>query len=243
MLYKTKAIVLNHLKYGDTSLVATIYCEALGRKTFLVQGVYKKKSKFHSTFFQPFTILDLEVDVNPKRELQRIKEITLSDPFHTIPFDPVKSALIIFLAEVLYKTIKEEEPNPPLFDYIYHAIQLLDIKDTGVANFHLVFLINLTRYLGFYPENNYSETNCVFDPVNGKFFPALSHHSIEEEKLSSFWLSNLINLNFESLELLPMNHNTRNNLLKLIIEFYNLHLGGLSNVKSLSVLQSVFEEN
>lgn len=243
MLYKTKAIVLNHLKYGDTSLVTTIYCEALGRKSFLIQGVYKKKTKFHATFFQPFTLLDLEVDINPKRELQRIKEIALDHPFHSIPFDAVKSALTIFLAEILYKTIKEEEPNPPLFEYLYHAIQLLDIKDSGIANFHLVFLINLTRYLGFYPENNYSEINEVFDPVNGKFFPALSHHGIEMQKQLSLWMSKLINLNFESLELLPMNHNTRNQLLKLIIEFYNLHLGGLSNVKSLPVLQSVFEEN
>ncbi|HEY4788998.1 MAG TPA: DNA repair protein RecO [Bacteroidales bacterium] len=242
MFYKTKAIVLNHLKYGDTSLVVTIYTEALGRKSFLVQGVYKKKSKFHATFFQPLTILDLEVDINPKRELQRIKEISFNTPFHSIPFDITKSAISLFLSEVLHKTLKEEEPNPPLFDYLYHTIQLLDINDTGVANFHLVFLINLTKYLGFYPVNNYSEIDCIFDPVNGKFFSALTSQSLNSDKVLSSWMSRLLNLSFEELETLHMNHQIRNSLLKFIIEFYNLHLGGLTNVKSLPVLQSVFEE-
>jgi len=242
MLYKTKGIVLNHLKYGDTSLVATIYCEALGRTSFMVQGVFKKKSKFYPSFFQPFTLIDLEIDVNPKRDLQRIKEIGLDHPFQSIPFDPVKSALALFLSEILYKTLKEEEPNPPLFEYLYHAIQFLDLKEKGVANFHLAFLINLTKYLGFYPINDYSETNCIFDPLNGKFLPILTYHGLDTDKMLSKWMSKLINLTFEGLDGLTMNHQTRNLLLKLIIEFYNLHLGGLTNVKSLPVLQSVFEE-
>ncbi len=242
MLYKTKAIVLNHLKYGDTSLVVTIYTEALGRKTFLVQSVYKKKSKFHATFFQPLTFLDLEVDINPKRELQRIKEIGFDIPFHSIPFEAAKSAIALFVSEILYKMLKEEEANPPLFDYLYHAIQLLDIKETGTANFHLIFLINLTKYLGFYPINNYSEVDCIFDPINGKFFPSLISQSVTSDRMLSRWMNQLLNLSFDELEALQINHQIRNLLLKLIIEYYNLHLGGLTNVKSLPVLQSVFEE-
>ena len=241
MLFKTKGIVLNHLKYGDTSLITTIYTEALGRKSFIVQGVYKRKAKFHSNFFQPFTLLELEIDVNPKRELQRIKEINLY-PFHSLPFDVIKSAIALFLSEILYKTLKEEEPNPSLFDYLYHTIQLIDIKDTGIANFHLVFLLNLTKYLGFYPVNNYSEVESLFDPLNGKFSQSLTSSSVNSDRILSQWVNQLLNLSFDDLESLQLNHQTRNSLLKLIIEFYNLHLGGLTNVKSLLILQSVFED-
>lgn len=242
MLHKTKGIILNHLKYGDTSLVATIYTEVLGRKSFLIQGAYKKKSRFRPTFFQPLTLLDLEVDIHPKRELQRIKEIGLAVPFHSLPFDSSKSTIALFLSEILYKTLKEEEPNPPLFDYLYHSIQLLDIRETGIANFHLVFLMNLTKYLGFYPINNYSETDCIFDPVNGKFTSSLSTVSLHTDRILSQHMHRLLGLSFDELEQMHLNHQTRNAILKLLIEFYNLHLGGLSNVKSLPVLQNVFDE-
>jgi DNA repair protein RecO len=241
MLHKTKGIVLNHLKYGDTSLVTTIYTEVLGRKSFMVQGVFKKKSKFPPPFFQPLTLLELEVDINSKRELQRIKEIRLAEPFHSLPFDAVKSAVSLFISEILYKTLKEEEPNPSLFDYLYHSIQLLDLKDAGIANFHMVFLLNLTKYLGFYPLNNYSETESIFDPLNGKFMSSLSSVSTNSERVVSEHINQLLNLSFDDLDQLHLSHQARNSILKLIIEFYNLHLGGLSNVKSLPVLQSVFE--
>ena len=100
MLHKTKGIVLNHIRYGDTSLVTTIYTEALGRKSFLIQGVYKKKTKFPPTFFQPLTLLELEIEVKPKRELQRIREIGLDIPFHSLPFDAVKRAISMFISEI-----------------------------------------------------------------------------------------------------------------------------------------------
>jgi DNA repair protein RecO (recombination protein O) len=242
MLYKTKAIVLNHLKYGDSSLIASIYTETHGRKTFLIQGFYKRKSKFHSTFLQPLTLLDLEIDVNPRRELQRIKEISFAYPFRTIPFDTVKASVALFLAEILYKTLKEEESNTPLFDYIYHAIQVLDMKDTGVANFHLLFLINLTKHLGFYPIDNYSESNSIFDSVNGRFYQFMPAQFTESDRLLSSWIHNLLNISFEQLETLQLNHFTRNGLLKLLIDFYHFHLGSLGEIKSLPVLKSVFEE-
>jgi DNA repair protein RecO (recombination protein O) len=242
MLYKTRAIVLNHLKYGDNSLISTLYTETHGRKTFLIQGFHNRKSKFHATFFQPLTLLNLEIDVSSKRELQRIKEISFAHSFQTVPFDTVKRAVTLFLAEVLYKTLKEEEPNPSLFEYVYHTLQLLDIKENGMANFHLLFLMHLTKHLGFYPIDNYSETNCVFDTVNGKFYQFISSQSKASDQTNSFLIHKLLSLSFDQLEILQLNHQTRNSLLHLIIEFYQVHLGSLSEVKSLPVLQSVFEE-
>jgi DNA repair protein RecO (recombination protein O) len=242
MLNKTKGIVLSHLKYGDTNLVTTIYTESHGRCSFLVHGFFKHKSKFHSAYFQPLTLLDLEIEVNPKRGLQRIKEAVLDYPFQSVPHNHTKRAIALFLSEILYKTLKEEEPNPSLFDYLYHVIQLLDTKEAGIANFHLVFLVHLTKFLGFYPTDNYSETNCIFDPVNGRFFPFIPSQSSEEERSLSHWVHRLLGLSFEQLETLSLNHQIRNSLLEFIIGFYHIHLGSLGNIKSLPVLQSVFEE-
>jgi len=242
MLHKTKAIVLNHLKYGDNGLIANIYTETHGRKAFLIQGFYKHKSKFHPTFFQSLTLLNLEIDVNPRRELQRIKEIGFAHPFHSVPFDTVKSSVAIFLAEILYKTLKEEEPNNPLFDFIYHAIQVLDMKDQGIANFHLLFLINLTKHLGFFPIDNYSETNCIFNTANGRFHHYIPAQFTDSDRFLSAWIHDILNASFDQLEALQLNHNTRNGLLRLILDFYHFHLGSLGEIKSLPVLQSVFEE-
>jgi DNA repair protein RecO len=240
MLYKTRGIVLNHLKYGDSSLVTTIYTEMFGRKTFLVQGVYGRKGKFRPTFFQPLTLLDLDVYINPKRDLQRIKEVAIECPFHSIPFVTVKSAVSLFVAEVLYKTLKEEEANPAMFDFLFHAIQIFDIKDSGSANFHLVFLLNLTKHLGFYPQDNYSAANCRFDPANGYFNAFLASSGDGKQKYISELFHQLMNVTFDGMEQPAMNHQTRNALLNLIIEYYNHHHGGLATLNSLPVLQSIF---
>jgi DNA repair protein RecO (recombination protein O) len=162
--------------------------------------------------------------------------------FHSTPYTHTKRAIALFLAEILYKTLKEEESNPSLFNYLYHAFQLLDTKETGIANFHLVFLINLTKHLGFFPNDNYSESDCIFDPLNGRFYPFISSQFSDSDRSLGLWIHRLLTLSFNQLEKLQVNHQTRNALLKFIIDFYHIHLGSLGVVKSLPVLQSVFEE-
>ena len=243
MIHRTRGIVLHHLKYGDTSLIVTIYTETHGRRAFLVQGVYGRKGKFHPSFFQPFSLLNLEVYINPKRDLQRIKEISFNTPLQSISFATTKSALALFICEILYKTIKEEEANTPLFAYLYHSIELLDLKESGVANFHLMFLIGLSKHLGFYPMDNFSEIDNLFDPANGRFYASLVSQSGGVDLILSRRVHEFLSSSYQRMDEIPMNHKLRNELLNLLIEFYNLHLGGLSNIKSLSVLQSVFDND
>jgi DNA repair protein RecO (recombination protein O) len=241
MYFKTKGIVLNHIKYSDTSLVTTIYTETHGRQSFMVQGVFRNKSKFPPVFFQPLTLLDMEISIAPKRELQRIKEASLHQPFHSIPFNTVKSAITLFIAEMLYKTLHEEEPNPPLFSFLLHSIQLLDLNDQGTANFHLWFLVNFTRHLGFYPINNYSEANSCFDVANGRFYAPVLMKPTAEDYATAKWINTLLLLQSDELSALTINHTTRNALLSQLLDYYNMHQGHLGNIKSLAVLQSVFE--
>lgn len=239
---KTPAIVLHHLKYTDSSLVATIYTRSHGRKSFLVQGVYRARSKFPATYFQPLTLLDLEISVNPRRELQRIRELTLHVPLNSVPFEITKSAIALFLAEILYRTLREEEPNPVMFDFLSNAIQFFDLADEGAANFHLWFLINFSKHLGFYPDNNYSSSHPVFDPVNGRFYAPMLVQPSERELQNGIWLHKFMTATLEEAGILRLNHSIRNSLLMLLVEYYQVHLGGLGEIKSLPVLQSIFGE-
>jgi DNA repair protein RecO (recombination protein O) len=185
-------------------------------------------------------LLEIQVDQKPARELQRIREVSLVQPFQSIPFDVSKRAITLFLTEVISKTIKEFEANPVLFQYLFTCIQLLDLNELDIANFHLVFLINYSKYLGFYPVDNYSEVNCLFDVANGKF----NDKVFKQERIDkgiSFLIHKLLNVNFHDMKTLQLDHYKRRVIMQVIIDYYNLHLGGIGEIKSLSVLQSLFE--
>src|SRR6056297_3707722 len=171
MIQSTRGIVLHSFKYGETGIICNIYTETHGKVAFLVQGARKHKAKLKANLFQPLFLLDLEVYYKEKRQLQKIREARNAHPFQSIPYDFRKRTIALFIAEVLYKSLQEEESNPPLFSYLINQIKMLDLKEEGLANFHLYFLIHLSKYLGFFPQNNYSRSFTFFDMQNGKFTP------------------------------------------------------------------------
>lgn len=241
MNIKTRGIVFHHLKYSDTSLIATIYTEASGRKSFLIKGVYRHKAQVKPGFFQPLTLLQMEMSISAKRELQRIKEISPSPILTNLYSNVNKQAIVYFIAEVLYKTVKEEEPNPALFEFLDHSIQYLDVSETNVANFHLVFLAQLSRFLGFFPLDNYSETDILFDTLNGSFVPEIMTNEFTFGKRISARFHELINLNFENAGSISLNRTERVELLEILLELYRLHLHGHLNIQSLQVLKELFD--
>ncbi|HEY3389073.1 MAG TPA: DNA repair protein RecO, partial [Prolixibacteraceae bacterium] len=169
MLQKTRGIVLRSIKYGETGMITTIYTEAFGRMAFIMQGIHGKKSSVKGNLLKQLFLLEMEVDYKPGRELQRVKEIKNISPFESIPFLIVKSSQALFLAELLEKVLREEESRPELFGFLFRSIQVLDLLEEGISNFHLIFLIQLTKYLGFGPSNNYSASNQFFDMIAGNF--------------------------------------------------------------------------
>ena len=239
MLQKTRGIVLNHIKYSETSIIATIYTESFGRQSFIVNGVHGKKSKIKVNVFQPLFLLDMEVYFKPKRDLQRIKELQNACIFSSLPYDLKKSTIAIFLAEILYKTIQEQEPNKELFEYLFHSVQMLDLKEES-SNFHIYFLIHLTKYLGFFPHNNYTETNCYFDLKAGSFVQIKPFHSRSLDKELSFIFSEMMTFSENQHDQIQMTYNQRIQLLEKILEYYALHHEGISSIKSLEVLREVF---
>ena len=152
MISTTRSIVLNHFRYGDSSLIVHLYTESMGRQTIFVKGAFSKKSPVRAAMFQPLHLVETDLHHRTNRQMQRVSNVQVYCQLQNIPFDPVKSCIALFIAEILYKTLKEEEANPGLFDFLLHAIQTLDLSDCGTANFHLAFLVHYSRYLGFYPN-------------------------------------------------------------------------------------------
>lgn len=240
MIQKTRGIVLHHIKYSETSVVATIYTEHFGRQAFLIKGVRSKKASIRANILQPLFLLDMEVYYKPTRDLQSVKEVRNAFVFSTIPYDLRKSSIALFMAEILYKTIREQEANPDLFDFLYHTIQILDLKTEGISTFHLYFMVQFTKYLGFYPTNNFSEQNCLFDLQNGSFVSAKPIHNQYLNKELSLLLSTLLPYSEDQHGTLQPEHMQKIHLLEKMIDYYCLHNDGLINIKSLGVLRDVF---
>ncbi len=152
MLQKTLGIVLHTLKYKDTSLIADIYTEVAGRASFMVSIPRSRKAAVKPVLFQPLALVELEADFRPNATIYKVKEAKSLYPFATLPYDPYKSAIALFLSEFLYRAVREEAENRPLFAYLYHSVIWLDECREGFANFHLVFLMRLSRFLGLYPN-------------------------------------------------------------------------------------------
>lgn len=241
MIEKTRGIFLRAVKYSETSLIANIYTESFGRQTFIINGIRSKNSAVKASVFQPLYILDLEVYFNPGREMHRIKNARLAYPYTSLPFDIRKSTQVLFLAEVLYKCLKEEEPNQPLFDFLYFALTLLDIADSGISNFHIWFLFKLTRYLGINPNGDQSEISNFFDLESASFVShEPTHNQFTDKHLTTLFarLFNAENIDFEHLD---YSHNERKLVLDKLLDFYHIHFGNLGEIKSLDVLKEVLK--
>lgn len=239
-LLKTRAIVLHYIKYSDNSIIVHCYTQHSGRMSFMVNGVYSRKSTFRINYFQALYLLDLEVYYQPKRELQRIKDLKNVIPYEDLHENLFKSSVTLFLAEILYKCLRESEPNPLLFDFISKSLSWYDQQKERYVNFHLLFLLNLTRYLGFYPNSDNLDSSRCFDLKEGQFETMMPNHRqiITGDVLSDF--KQLIDRSLTETGMLDISKDSRNSILSALIDYYQIHLPGMGQINSLSILQEVF---
>lgn len=238
MLITTKAIVLSKLKYRETDLIVRCYTEQYGIVSFLLRGVLKsKKGNTKVAYFQLLSQLKLEIVYKNNRSLQTIKETKLNHIYSSLHSNVLKSSIVMFLAEVLSSTLKEEEQNETLFSYIETTLLWLDTHPE-YSNFHLLFLVNLTKYLGFYPET----TNLEYDFFNlhdGKFEEKKKdRYSISGENLTL--LKQLLGITFDALSMVKINNKQRQSFLSMILLYFELHLGSFKTPKSLQIFNQVF---
>ncbi len=234
----TKAIVLSSLKYGDTSLIVRCFTLKEGLKAYLVRGVLSaKKRKIKAAYFQPLTQLNIEANHNTKGALNSLKEVHVVNPYKQIYTNIYKQTIVLFLSEVLGSTIQEEEENESLYYYLETAFDWLDTHDE-ISNFHLLFLLNLTRFLGFYPDTINGHFHS-FNLLEGCFTSSTSDKdTIKNNELILF--KKLLGINFDNINKVAFNKFERQQVLRIIIRYFELHLDGFKNPKSLGVLETVF---
>lgn len=242
MLQKTVGIVLHTIKYNDTSNIVDIYTQYAGRASFIVSVPRSRKAAVKSVLFQPLAMVEFEADFRPNTSLYKIKEAKSFYPFSSIPYNPFKSAMALFLAEFLYRAVREETENHPLFAYLHHSIVWLDTCGSGYANFHLVFLMRLSRFLGLYPNLEDYHAGDYFDLLNACFTSLRPQiHSSYVNPDEAGHLSQLMRMNYETMHLFGMNRVERVRCLNIINDYYRLHLPDFPVLKSLAVLQELFD--
>lgn len=220
MLHKTHGVVFRFTKYGETSIIVNIFTDLFGMQAYIVNGVRSKSARSRIALYQPMTLLDLVVYHKENADIMRIKEIKCLYPYQSIPTDVRKSAITMFLNEMINKTIKDESHAQELCQFLIRSMITLDSLTEGVENFHLLFLLKLSRFLGFGAYNK----NEV---VGGRFA------SEEIEVL----LETFIHTEYDAL--LQLTNVQRRELLELILKFYTDHIETIGEVKSLPVLREV----
>lgn len=236
MIVKHEAIVISSIKYGDNARIVKCYTKESGIKSFIVKGVYSKKNKTNPMFVQ-LNKLELIFDDKTKSELFPLNNCRQLNHYLSLNTNQHKTAIVIFIAEILNSVLKEEEANPAMYDFISQSVNFFDEKQTAYADFHLWFLLNLSSYLGFYP--NLEPDTSYFDLTNGVSSNELpSGVYTDGEKLEL--LKELYKPNFFEQQQNRYTREQRNSLLELLLRYYELHHSNFKWPKSLEVLNMVF---
>jgi len=239
MLHKTRGIVFKVTDYSESSVVVQIFTEKFGLQSYMVNGAKKPKAKISRNMLQPLHLVDMVVYHKAAGSIQRISELKNSPVLLSIPYDIIKSCLAMFLNEVLYKAVKQQTPDEAIFDFIFNAVEWLDHATRGLANFHLVFLMQLTRYLGFYPHSDELSNANYFDMKNGVFsnYKPESLSYLSPPHTQNF--HDLLQSGFGKIESIKLTNDERRYLINKLLEYYAMHIEGFGNIKSHEVLEEV----
>lgn len=250
MLVKTEAIVLHSFKFGESKMIVDMFTREAGRLSFVVPLPKTPKSRLKKQYFQPMTLLEVECDVRQRVQLQKLKDARLLSAYTSIPFSPEKLALSLFIAEFLYHALRSEQQNVALFTYVSDSMQWLDFADKSYANFHLTFLMRMSRFLGFYPNlsltpvpsPNGEGSDMFFDMREGRFCKVVPMHRDFLQPDDARRIHTLMRMDFPTMHLYRLNRTNRNRIVDVLLHYYRLHLPQFPELKSLSVLQELWAD-
>jgi len=238
MLLASQALVLHTFRHGDTSVISRMYTRERGMVSFLIHGTRNKKGGNKTALLQPLSLLEVQMQLKENRGLQHLREMRIDFPYTGIPYSTGKTAQVMFLAEVLLHTIKEEEKNDQLFDFLRDALILLDQTPSELPDFHLKFLLEFSRFLGFYPMENYSDETPYFQFTDGAF-----HHSATStcfDLSTSAAINHLMMTGFGNLQTGLFNRPMRRQVSRKLLEFFRWHLPSIAGLQTPEVLEEVF---
>ncbi|MDJ1504576.1 DNA repair protein RecO [Xanthocytophaga agilis] len=226
MLFKTRGIVINYIRFKETSIIIKIYTEEFGLQTYIENGARSSKGKNKMALFQPLTLLDLVVYHREGGNIMRLSEIKCCDPLTDVPYNFVKSGIALFMSEVFNKALKEESSNESLFEFLYQSILYLDQQTEHYENFPIQFLLSFAQYLGFAP----SEAREVFAQIEE--FQLLDYAKEDEERFDK-----LIESPYH--KHVPLTNGQRRRILEYVLLFYRLHVDNFGELRSVSVLREM----
>lgn len=239
-MVSSRAVVLNAFKYNDSYNIVDVYTVAEGRVSFLVRLPRTSKARVRPVLFQPLSLLEVEWNARRQASLQRLTGVRAYAPYSTIPYDPVKTTMALFLAEFLTYALKGDRGDSALFEYVEKSLMWLDEARQGVANFHLVFLMRMSQFLGFYPNVEGYVPGSVFNLESGCFSGVAPLHGHFVPAQEAALLPLLLRMRYGTLHLFTFSHAERDRLLDVINDYYALHLPSFPRLKSLDVLRAVF---
>lgn len=243
MTHKTKGIVLRTIKYGETSLIVSIYTELFGIQSYIVNNVRTSTRKGHgkANLFQPASILEMVLYHNELKNLQRLREYKWAHLYENLHFNVFRNSVALYMVELLHKMIKEPETNEPLYNFIEDAFIYLDkAEDAVVANYALFFTLHLATFFGFGIGDTYSETNRYLDFHSGYFVAERPSHANYLEEPFSQVTSQLLKTRHPSeLDQVKLRRDARQYLLQSYLIFYAIHIQDFGTLKTLPVLHEV----
>ncbi|MCJ8208421.1 DNA repair protein RecO [Mucilaginibacter sp. RS28] len=239
MLHKTRGIVFKVTDYQESSVIVQVFTEKFGMQSYLINGVKKPKAKISRNMLQPLYLLDMIVYHKDQNSVQRIKELKNAPVLNSIPYDVVKSCMVMFLNEVLYKAVKQHIPDEHLFEYVFRAIEWLDHQEKNFVNFHLIFLVKLTRFLGFYPDAANAGNADYFDLKDGVFLPYKPEglQYLASPHTQNFY--RLLQYGFNTMGELKLTNTERRYLIGKLMDYYAMHVEGFGNIRSAEILEEV----
>lgn len=240
MLEKTRAIVLNSLKYGESQMIVDMYTKGRGRLSFIQRIPRQGRGGIKKQYFQPLTILDIEFDYRATQRLHKLRSAAVVFPFRSLPFDMAKLSIALFVAEFTIYVTRSEQSDPALYAFVENSVRWLDACEGSFANFHIIYMLHLTRFIGFYPNVEDYASGCSFDMREGCFVYAAPPHADflpphEAEKIGL-----LLRLNYATMRLLRLTREERNRCVDVLLAYYRLHLPDFPEMKSLAVLRELF---
>lgn len=238
---KTQAIILHSLKVGDNQIIVDLFTKSRGRLSFGVHLSKSAKGSMKRQFFQPFMLLGIEFDFRGNVHLQKLRNVWVDTPLLDIPYSPAKLSICFFLSEFLVYSTRYEQENASLFTYIYNSIIWFDETRRPFSNFHIVFMLRFAFFVGLAPNLTIEQDSMVFDLLDGCFVPHVplhSHYLLTDDSLK---LISLFRLSYQTMHLYPMTRAERNRCVEVILLYYQLHIPGFPEMKSLSVLKELFD--
>lgn len=236
----TRGIVLRTLRYSDNRIIVSIFTEHFGMVSAIVRLSHGSKSGGRCALWQVMNVVEMNIDYRPSKDLQKINEVSISMTWKDLPYHPFKASISMFLGDFLYHAIGREGENSLLFSFLVTSLQWLDEAEGNFANFHLLLMLRLTRFLGIWPGLEGYAKGKVYDMKGACFTSSLPAHGQFLEVKDAMWIPLLLRLDYSQMQRLRMTRNERWHMLEVILQYYRLHVPAFGELQSIDILHELF---